>query len=123
MENVGLWNTFIRNKQGGVKMSEKKKLMLDYLVDNSGWHSVAELAIYLDISPRTVKNYYKSLSNNSYLRTSKLGYRYQKYTNNDDLQNKTTFPNNENERIFLLLNKLLNNTQRLNIYDLSLIHI
>lgn len=119
MENVGLWNTFIRNKQGGVKMSEKKKLMLDYLVDNSGWHSVAELAIYLDISPRTVKNYYKSLSNNSYLRTSKLGYRYQKYINNDDLQNKTTFPNNENERIFLLLNKLLNNTQRLNIYDLA----
>lgn len=93
---------------------ENEDRMLDYLVNNPGWHSVDELAVYVGVSKRTIKNYYKSLSVDNKIESSNKGYLFIdgiKKTNED-------YEDTRKGRLFLFLNKLISNGSY-NIFDLS----
>lgn len=93
---------------------EKEDRMLNYLINNPGWHSVNELAIYVGVSKRTIKNYYKNLSIDNKIESSNKGYLFidgAKKTNED-------YEDTKKGRLFLFLNKLISNGSY-NIFDLS----
>ncbi|MCG7196810.1 BglG family transcription antiterminator [Pediococcus pentosaceus] len=104
-------------------MSEKKeRKMLNLLKSDTDWHSVQELSIFLDVSDRTVKKYYKTLAENQPVISSKYGYKYngpsyRKIINESNDDEK--IPNTKQERIFYVLNKLISVNSPINIYDLS----
>jgi len=93
---------------------EKEDRMLNYLIKNPGWHSVDELAIYVGVSKRTIKNYYKNLSIDNKIESSNKGYHFidgAKKINED-------YEDTKKGRLFLFLNKLISNGSY-NIFDLS----
>lgn len=96
--------------------------MLNLLKSDTDWHSVQELSIFLDVSDRTVKKYYKTLAENQPVISSKYGYKYngpsyRKIINESNDDEK--IPNTKQERIFYVLNKLISVNSPINIYDLS----
>lgn len=96
--------------------------MLRYLMTKPGWHSVQELSIFLDVSGRSVKKYYKNLSADHPVASSKLGYKYEGTREISEKQPESKgskIPTTKRERIFYVLNRLLSNDAPVNVYDLA----
>jgi lichenan operon transcriptional antiterminator len=97
-------------------MLGKDKLLL-YLQKRSGWHTAQELAIEIGLSKRTVKNYIQQLrkQNNKILSSTK-GYQYISSSSKD---NRNSLPTSNEERINFIINLMINNNSKVNLYDLA----
>ncbi|MBU5309737.1 BglG family transcription antiterminator [Ligilactobacillus saerimneri] len=95
---------------------QKEEQLLAYLRENPGWHKTNELALHLNVSVRTIRNYYKRLASHAYIVSSREGYKYQGPTGHPSLVASTDV---SRERVYLFLNKLLHDTKPQNIYDLA----
>lgn len=102
--------------------TKREEEMLRYLMTKPGWHSVQELSIFLDVSGRSVKKYYKNLSADHPVVSSKLGYKYEGTRKIKEKQPElkgSKIPTTKRERIFYVLNRLLSNDAPVNVYDLA----
>ncbi|WP_281165117.1 BglG family transcription antiterminator [Liquorilactobacillus sicerae] len=94
-----------------IKSTQSK--LLNYLRDNPGFHTAAELAIEIGKSKRTVKNYIQDLKINYQIISGREGYKF--LQTKKDYYDLNSFSNQKNK----LLNELINSSTPLNIYDLA----
>lgn len=97
----------------------KKAILLSYLQKSPGWHTAQELAVELDISKRTVKNYVQQLRNeNIEIRSSVKGYQLSDLAVNKN-NRKIDLPNSNEERVNFIINYLITSSSSVNLYDLA----
>lgn len=97
---------------------EQQKI-IEYLQNNPGFHTAAELAIVIGKSKRSVKNYVKFLKDDYQIVSSQKGYRFTQSfpecKKNEKAIETESISNKKNS----LLNELLYSETPLNIYDLA----
>lgn len=91
--------------------------MIEYLREDGQWHTSEEIALYLGVTSRTIKNYAKQLSNIDAFESGRNGYRI-------SLTEKEKFWHTEQQtlesgRVNTIINLLIQSTEPLNLYDLT----
>ena len=104
-------------------MSKKNKL-LSYLQNFPGWHTSQELAIQLELSKRTIKNYVQQFRDQGILISSSVKGYHLEQSSLDKKQDNTKFkvhklPDNNEERVNYIINVLVNSSSSINVYDLA----
>lgn len=88
--------------------------MIEYLQADNQWHTSEEIAVYLGVTSRTVKNYIKKLDSSIKVISSKKGYKIEQADIQSDEEEEIHF-----NRVNTVINTLINSDDRVNIYDLS----
>lgn len=88
--------------------------MIEYLQADNQWHTSEEIAVYLGVTSRTVKNYIKKLDSSIKVISSKKGYKIEQADTQSDEEEEIHF-----NRVNTVINTLINSDDRVNIYDLS----
>lgn len=96
---------------------DKKQALLNYLNHNKDWTTTNELASFLGVSSRQVRNYISDInSSNNIIKSSQYGYKindnFNEYINND-------FDSEINNRRNYAVQKLISHIDGYSIYDLA----
>lgn len=103
-------------------MNKRQIQLVQYLLKQNKWIKGVQLASYLNVSPRTIRNDIQSLQSTGLIINSskKDGYRLK---NSSEvihlLEQKNDFPESAHDRMMYILKRLLHFSEPLNIYDLA----
>lgn len=102
-------------------MTNKKKKLMFYLMEQHSPCAAAELAKLLDISVRTVKTYIKDINlmtDKKIIHSSNKGYLINKQDALSFLDKQHSLPQNYSERAFYIIKKILVEHKNPNVFDL-----
>ncbi|WP_053367788.1 BglG family transcription antiterminator [Bacillus sp. FJAT-27245] len=102
-------------------MTDKKRRLLLYLMEQQSPCSASELAKLLDVSVRTVKTYTKDINmmtDNKIIHSFNKGYLINKQDALSLLAKQHSLPQNYSERAFYIIKKILVEHKHLNVFDL-----
>ncbi|WP_339180004.1 BglG family transcription antiterminator [Oceanobacillus sp. FSL W7-1293] len=103
-------------------MNKRQTKLVQYLVSQNDWVKGNQLAVYLNVSARTIRNDIQNLQLSGFkISSSKTyGYRIEELSETARyLEKKSEFPESAYDRMVYILKRLLHVSQQQNIFDLA----